>query len=163
MRRSPAASGVRTRPAARARPAARVRARLVAATVAVLVAGTVGTACSRPRVPTMSNGSVSACYRAIPTASGALHEPKAKLLGVHRIAADNVAARLPPADRASADQDTTVCAVAWQGTFADGQVSKAKPGDSGNYAIVLVTSRHLDVLVSYVLQSIPKRLRGRFV
>ena len=35
--------------------------------------------------------------------------------------------------------------------------------DSGHYAIVLVTSRHLKVLASYVLQSIPKRLRGRFV
>lgn len=147
----------------RSRPAARMRARVAATAVAVLVAGTVGTACSRPPVPTMSNGSVSACYRAIPTASAALNEPKAKLLGVHRIAADKVAARLPPADRASADQDTTVCAVAWQGTFADGQVAKAKPGVSGNYAIVLVTSRHLQVLASYVLQSIPQRLRGRFV
>ncbi|MGI8751538.1 MAG: hypothetical protein ACR2MN_04365 [Acidimicrobiales bacterium] len=139
------------------------RARVAAATVAVLVAGTVGTGCSRPPVPTLSNGSVSACYRAIPTASGALHQPKAKLLGVHRIPADKVVARLPPADRASADQDTTVCAVAWKGTFAAGQVTKANPGTSGGYAIVLVTSRHLTVLASYVLQSIPKRLRGRFV
>ena len=139
------------------------RTRAAAATVAVLVAGTVGTACSRPPVPTLSNGSVSACYRAIPTASGALHEPKAKLLGVHRIAADKVVAHLPPADRGNVDQDTTVCAVAWQGTFAAGQVTQANASSTGNYAIVLVTSRHLQVLASYVLQSIPKRLRGRFV
>ncbi|MDQ6838488.1 MAG: hypothetical protein M3137_09205 [Actinomycetota bacterium] len=139
------------------------RARVAVATVAALVAATVGTGCSRPSVPTMSNGSVSACYRAIPTASGALHAPKAKLLGVHRIPADKVSARLPPADRATADQDTTVCAVAWKGTFADGQVDRAQSGTSGSYAIVLVTSAHLKVLTSYVLDSIPKRLQGRFV
>jgi hypothetical protein len=94
---------------------------------------------------------------------GALHDPKAKLLGVHRIAADKVVSHLPPADRGNVDQDTTVCSVAWQGTFAAGQVTLAQPGASGDYAIVLVTSRHLKVLASYVLQSIPKRLRGRFV
>jgi hypothetical protein len=139
------------------------RARAAATALAVLTAGTAATACSRPPVPTLSNGSVSACYRAIPTASAALHEPKAKLLGVHRIPADRVLARLPPADRAVADQDTTVCAVAWKGTFPAGQVDLAKPGTSGDYAIVLVTSRHLKVLASYVLPSIPQRLRGRFV
>ncbi|MDQ6785111.1 MAG: hypothetical protein M3063_17095 [Actinomycetota bacterium] len=139
------------------------RTRVVAATVAVTVAGTVGSACSRPSVPTMSNGSVSACYRAIPTASGALHEPKAKLLGVHRVPADEVIARLPPADRGSIDQDTTVCSLAWKGTFAAGQVDLAKPGTAGSYAVVLVTSRHLKVLATFVLHSIPKRLQGRFV
>lgn len=131
--------------------------------IAVLAALVAGTGCSRPGLPTLSNGSVSACYRAIPAASAAVHDPKARLLGVHRIPADAVVARLPRADRTSVDQDTTVCAVAWKGDFMAGQVTDAQSGISGNYAIVLVTSRGLKVVASFVLNQIPKRLRGRFV
>lgn len=137
--------------------------RVVDVVVAALVTATVGAGCSNPHYPTMSNGSVSACYRAIPAASTALHEPKARLLGVHRVPADRVTARLPIADRIAADEDTTVCAVAYQGTFGPGQVTGANAGARGKYAIVLVTSRHLKVLASYVVDNLPRRLRGRFV
>ncbi len=145
-------------------------------TMATLAAGallaTLVSGCSRPSVPTLSNGSVSACYRAIPMASTAVHDPKARLIGVHRISADQVAAHLSPADRAAIDHagtgttidnDTSVCAVAWKGTFAPGQVTAEHGNNAGSYAVVLVTSRDLQVLVSFVLNQLPKRLRGRFV
>ncbi len=137
------------------------RTRLAVATAAVVLAS-VGTGCSQP-MPTFSNGSVSACYRAIPAASAVLHEPRAKLLGVHRLPADLATDRLPPADRAKVDQDATVCAVAWQGHFSPGQVAMADPSRRGPFAIVLVSSHQLKVVASYVLTSIPRKLRGRFM
>lgn len=123
-----------------------------------------GAGCSATsHVPHMSNGSVSVCYRAIPTASAVLHEPSAHLIGVHRIAADRVAGHLPPADRSAIDNDTQVCVVAWRGAFTAGQVDGARSSDHGRYAIVLVTSRHLKVLTSFVVDQLPKRFQGRFV
>lgn len=129
---------------------------------AIAIGAVVGAGCSS-HVPHMSNGSVSACYRAIPAASGVLHEPKAHLIGVHRIPADRVAAHLPPRDRATIDNDTQVCAVAWRGAFNPGQVDGARATDHGRYAIVLVTSRHLKVLSTFVMDQLPHRFQGRFV
>jgi hypothetical protein len=131
----------------------------VAATVAAAVfAG----ACGAPH-PGLSNGSVSACYRAIPTAKSALDDPNAKFIGVHRISADSVRGRLPPAGRTilEGDNDTTVCAVAFKGNFAPGQVAGAPPDQQGDYAIVLVTSRHLHLLASAVLGQLPRSLGKR--
>ncbi len=70
----------------------RSRHGLLAAVVAsALVLGSCGT----PR-PGISNGSVSACYRAIPTARAALRSSHASLVGVHRVPADSVRGKLPP-------------------------------------------------------------------
>jgi hypothetical protein len=106
-------------------------------------------------------GSVSACYRAIPVAHDAVRDPRAQLLGVHRVPADQVAGHLPPDQRSTVEKDTTVCAVAFKGPFAAGQVMQAPPADQGEYAIVLVTSRKLELVHSYVLATLPKRFRGR--
>ena len=113
--------------------------------------------------PGLSNGSVSACYRAIPTGRQAVHDKNATLIGVHRIPADKVRERLPLDEQhqLAADNDTTVCAVAFKGQFAPGQVDRAPSYESGSYAIILVTSKKLTVLDSVVLDHLPRALGKR--
>jgi hypothetical protein len=135
---------------------------LTLATVAVLalMLGSCGTA-----HPGISNGSVSACYRAIPTARAALGNGHANLVGVHRIPADSVRAHLPPSAQSmlAADEDTTVCALSFRGQFMPGQVNMAPPNQKGRYAIVLVTSRHLRLLATVVLDQLPASLGKRTI
>jgi hypothetical protein len=136
-----------------------VKRRAVALGVAAaLVAGGCGAT-----TPGLSNGSVSACYRAIPTGREAVHEAGATLIGVHRVPADKVRERLPPQEQQqlAADNDTTVCAVAFKGTFLAGQVDRAPTWESGSYAIVLVTSKKLDLIGSVVLNHLPRALGKR--
>jgi hypothetical protein len=126
--------------------------------VSALLLGSCGTA--RPGI---SNGSVSACYRAIPAARAALRSSHASLVGVHRVPVDSVRGKLPPnaQTRLAADNDTTVCALSFRGTFMPGQVNLAPPDEKGRYAVVLVTSRHLDLLASVVLDQLPPALGKR--
>ena len=135
--------------------------------VALLVAGLLVAAtpgCGATPTPGLSNGSVSACYRAIPTARHAIHDPRATVLGVHRVAADRVRAHLPPSSqsRLSGDNDTTVCAIAFHGKFVAGQVDLAPPRDAGSYAVVLVSSKKLKLIDSAVLNHLPRFLGRRF-
>ncbi len=51
-----------------------------------------------------------------------------------------------------------MCALSFRGTFMPGQVSLAPPDEKGRYAVVLVTSRHLDLLASVVLDQLPPAL-----
>jgi hypothetical protein len=122
------------------------------------------TGCGTPR-PGLSNGSVSACYRAIPAARAAVHDKQASLLGVHRIPADRVRGQLSPEAQTtlSHDDDTSVCAVAFKGTFSPGQVALAPEDETGHYALVLVTSRHLQVLAAAVLDQLPHSLGKRTI
>ncbi len=132
---------------------------------AALVAGLILLgACGTPR-PSLSNGSVSACYRAIPTARAAIHDSHATLIGVHRVPADRVRGQLSPAAQTTlaADNDTTVCTVAFKGTFAPGQVDLAPPAQQGRYALVLVSSRHLHLVASVVLDELPHSLGKRTI
>lgn len=129
---------------------------------ALLAAGALVGGCGSA-TPGLSNGSVSACYRAIPTGRQAIHEPKATLIGVHRVAADKVRERLPVQEQQqlAADNDTTVCAVAFKGNFQPGQVDLAPPTASGSYAIVLVSSKRLRLIDSVVLDHLPRALGRR--
>jgi hypothetical protein len=126
--------------------------------VLALILGSCGTA--RPGI---SNGSVSACYRAIPTARAALHSSHAILVGVHRVPADAVKGRLPTTAQTvlRGDNDTTVCAVSFRDNFMPGQVDLAPPDQQGRYAVVLVTSRHLHLLASAVVDHLPRSLGKR--
>jgi hypothetical protein len=128
----------------------------------VLAAALAG--CGTPH-PGLSNGSVSACYRAIPAARAVVHEKSATMIGVHRVAADKVRGQLSSNAQMTlaAEDDTTVCTVAFKGTFAPGQVDMAPPAAAGHYALVLVTSRHLHVLGSAVLDQLPHSLGKRTV
>jgi hypothetical protein len=137
------------------------RPRLLAGSlVFALVLGSCGT--TRPGI---SNGSVSACYRAIPTARAALRNNHASLVGVHRVPADSVRGKLPPTARTvlAGDNDTTVCALSFRGNFLPGQVNLAPPDEAGRYAVVLVTSRHLRLLASAVLDQLPPALGKRTI
>jgi hypothetical protein len=120
-------------------------------------------ACAGPHLG-LSNGSVSACFRALPTATAAIHDGSAHLVGVHRVPADRVRAHLP-GDRRSelGDNDTTVCAVVFKGDFRAGQVSLARPTASGHYAIVLVDSHNLHLVAAVVLDRLPAGLGRRLV
>jgi hypothetical protein len=135
------------------------RANPVAALVVfALILGSCGTPS-----PGISNGSVSACYRAIPTARAAVRNTHASLVGVHRVPADRVRGKLPPTAQTvlAGDNDTTVCAVSFRGSFRPGQVNLAPPDQQGRYAVVLVTSRHLRLLASVVLDQLPPSLGKR--
>jgi len=115
--------------------------------------------------PGISNGSVSDCYRAIPAAKTALHSTKVTFLGVHRLPEDTIRRRLPAAAQAymTKESDTVVCAVSFKGSFAAGQVEMAPPGQAGDYAVVLLTSRHLHLVGASVLGHLPGSLGKRAV
>jgi len=134
------------------------------AVVGMLAALILLSACGTPR-PSLSSGSVSACYRAIPTARAAVHEPRATLIGVHRVPADRVKSQLSPEAQTTlaVDDDASVCAVAFKGTFAPGQVDMAPPTQQGRYALVLVTSKHLHLVASVVLNQLPHSLGKRTI
>jgi hypothetical protein len=144
------------------------RPNFAAALIAGVLVATTAAACNETSTPGVSNGSVSACYRAIPTARKAIHDPQATLIGVHRIPADRVRSRLPPAeqhqlDQLAGDNDTTVCALAFHGKFAPGQVELAPAEESGSYAVVLVSSKKLKLIDSAVLDHLPRGLGRRLV
>jgi hypothetical protein len=142
----------------------RRRARPVMALVAVLATAAGLASCGAPH-PGVSNGSVSVCYRAIPSARSALHTSRATLIGVHRIPTDQVRSHLPAAAQAelAAESDTVVCALSFKGTFAAGQVELAPPTQQGSYAVVLVSSRHLHLVAAVVLTQLPSSLGRRTV
>jgi hypothetical protein len=117
--------------------------------------------CGAPH-PGLSNGSVSACYRAIPAARAVVSDSRATVIGVHRVPADSVVANLPPAAQAqlAGDDDTSVCTIAFKGTFPRGQ-AQSTPAPQGRYALVVVTTRGLHVLASAVLDELPRSLGKR--
>jgi hypothetical protein len=123
----------------------------------------VQTACSNH--PGLSNGSVTVCYRAIPTARAAIHSKKATLIGVHRVPTDVVRAHLPASAREylANENDSVVCAVAFKGNFTPGQVDQAPSTEQGGYAVVLVTSRHLHLVGAAVVTHLPPGLGARTV
>lgn len=115
--------------------------------------------------PGVSNGSVSACYRAIPVGRQALHERGAHLIGVHRIPVDEVRSHLPLSaqDQLAAENDTAVCEMTFRGDFRSGQVDMAAAGATGRYALVLVSSKKLHLVGAVVLQRLPEAFGGRTV
>jgi hypothetical protein len=138
--------------------------RLLATLVPVAIGTALLAGCGAPH-PGVSNGSVSACYRAIPIAKAAVHDQHATMIGVHRIPVDKLRAHVPAfaqTDLASED-DNQVCAVAFKGTFAPGEVDLAPTGEQGSYAVVLVSSRNSNLIGSAVLTHLPDLLGKRTV
>ena len=128
-----------------------------------LALATVLTATGCNATPGISNGSVSVCYRAIPVAKSAIHNDQAKLIGVHRVPVDKVRGQLPQMAQSelAADDDTSVCTLAFRGSFRAGEVDMAPPGQSGGYALVLVSSKKLHLVASVVLLHLPHAFGGR--
>jgi hypothetical protein len=106
---------------------------------------------------------VTVCYRAIPVAKEALHEKQATLIGVHRVPVDQVRSQLPAGASAqlTADNDSVVCAVSFKGRFTPGQVDLAPPSSQGPYALILISSRHLRLVGSLVLDQLPREFGKR--
>jgi hypothetical protein len=127
-----------------------------------LAAALTATGCNT--TPGVSNGSVSVCYRALPVGTTAIHDRRAKLIGVHRVPVDKVRSHLPVTaqDELAADDDTSVCAMAFKGPFQAGQVDLAPAGQSGEYALVLVSSKKLQLVATVVLPHLPRAFGGRF-
>jgi len=138
--------------------------RLLAPVVPVAIGIALLAGCGAPH-PGVSNGSVSACYRAIPVAKAAVHDKHATMIGVHRIPVDKLRAHLPASAQAelASEDDSQVCAVAFKGTFAPGEVDLAPAGEQGSYAVVLVSSRNSDLIGSAVLTHLPDLLGKRTV
>jgi hypothetical protein len=136
-----------------------MRRRWLLVLVLLVAAGCNGT------TPGVSNGSVSACYRAIPVGRAAIHDKNAHLIGVHRVSADTVRDRLPPSARAelNAENDSAVCAMAFKGQFSPGQVQLAPADQQGSYAIVLVSSHKLHLVAAVVLDHLPHAFGARTI
>lgn len=125
-------------------------------------AAALGSSCSSSAV---SNQTVSVCYRAIPVGKADVHDSHATLLGVHRVSADSLRSRLPAAAQAElgTGDSTAVCAMEFKGSFGQGQVDLAPATESGDYAVVIVTAKKLQLLGSFVLDHAPKGFGGRTV
>jgi hypothetical protein len=138
--------------------------RLLAVALPLGVGAALVTGCGAPR-PGVSNGSVSACYRAIPTAKAALNDSHATMIGVHRVPADKLRSDLPVLAQAELgnEDDSQLCAVAFKGNFAAGQVDLAPSNEQGPYAVVLVSSRDSRLVGSAVLAHLPPSLGKRTV
>ncbi|HWG72604.1 MAG TPA: hypothetical protein VG184_00970 [Acidimicrobiales bacterium] len=150
----------RPRPAASAGRLRRAGWRATPSKVVAVIcaAAALGAGCSVTPAP-INNGAVSACFRALPTAKAAIHDSKARFQGVQRIPADYVESRL---HISVLPTDTEVCAFAFRGSFGAGQVSAAPSTESGPYAVVLVTSRRLRLLRSFVGARLPSRFSHRY-
>jgi hypothetical protein len=138
--------------------------RLLAVVLPLGLGAALMTGCGAPR-PGVSNGSVSACYRAIPTAKAAVNDRHATMIGVHRVSADKLRSHLPlpaQADLASED-DSQLCAVVFKGNFGSGQVDLAPSNEQGPYAVVLVSSHDSRLVGSAVLAHLPPSLGKRTV
>jgi len=141
------------------------RALAGAATLALLAAGLAG--CYHPKPPT----GLADCYEGIPLAEAALNSPDRdyRLEGVKlvdpRVLEELVHRRYPHSSHgptsATVKPGTSVCAFAFTGTFAAGQVAGSPPGTSGGAAIVLVTIDR-ELLFSFVLAKLPARFSRPF-
>jgi hypothetical protein len=97
----------------------------------------------------------SACFQAIPVAEQAVHH-HGKFVGVHRVTTEHLHRQLPSVAR---HPQKAVCVVAYRGNFDSDQVRMAKPGQSGHYAVVVVSSPGNRLLRSYVLPKLPLPFR----
>ncbi len=132
------------------------------ALAAVLVLTVMGLAgCSSS--PKLSNASVSVCFRAIPVGRSSLHSNDVRLVGVHELPLGSVRLPLSSAEKGAltADKDTAICALAFQGDFKAGQVELAPLTQAGRFAVVLVSAKSLHVVASVVLSHIPRGFGGR--
>jgi hypothetical protein len=111
----------------------------------------------------VNSGAVGVCYRALPTARNALHDSSAKLNGVHRVQFDDLHKRFPTIVMPPGDDDTEVCTFAFTGTFHAGQVTGAPTSEQGTVALIVVSSKKLALVTSWVGSELPRSFGGRRV
>jgi hypothetical protein len=134
---------------------------LTRAAVAALVAGALGGAvgaCAHPSPPV----GLADCYQSLPIAEAALNAPRSSYQfhgvilvrprNMQKIVQEREHKNLPVP---SVAPGTSVCAFAFTGNFAAGQVAGSPGNASGKAAIVLVTTNH-KLLFSFVLVKLPE-------
>jgi hypothetical protein len=137
-------------------------ARAVATAAIVALLPLAASACGTAR-PGLSNGSVSVCYRAIPTALGTFQSSRATLVGVHRMDADVLRRRLPSGsgDQLPMEDDTSVCVLTFKGSFLAGGSGTALSERTRAYAVVVISSHQLALVASLLTDDLPRGLGGR--
>jgi hypothetical protein len=139
----------------------RWRSRSAALAGTLLVAAAAGAGCSAHPAINLNGGSVNGCFRDYPTAVKALHSSiRPQFRGVHRVPADVIEKRFPQLSLPT-ENDVVVCAFAFHGRFSPGQVDGAAPSAQGDYAVVLVDSKSLKVVRSFVTDHLPVRFGRR--
>jgi len=143
------------------------RALGVASALALLAA--VASACHGPLLPT----ELANCYEGLPLAETALNAPKANYVfhGVKMVTPQEmerlVRSRFPrnpgarPPQPTKLSPGTKVCAFAFTGDFAPGQVAGAPANASGKAAVVLITTKR-ELLFSFVLSKLPEAFNRPF-
>lgn len=120
--------------------------------VALLLLGVAaGCAASRNQLGTGD----SACFQAIPVADQAVHH-EGRFVGVHRVPTEHLRRRLPEVPH---HPHRDVCVVAYRGNFHSDDVEKAPPGQSGHYAVVVVSSPGNRLVKTLVLTKLPLSFR----
>lgn len=136
------------------------RSRLALAAVLVVVTVTAGSCSLFPQSSTPKY--VGPCFRALPRATAALHDRQARLVGVHRVPLHRLTKRLPKDVVVPENSKLDVCAFAFHGPFSANQVDNNQTGTAGRYAIVLVTSKSLELVASFEVDRLPEHFRRTF-
>lgn len=137
------------------------------ALVLVLLAGALA-GCNHTVLPKPPVG-LSDCYESLPLAEGALNEPKTgyTFKGVKLVTPKDVEKlvkrRYPKTVPAHLDipANASICAFAFTGSFAAGQVAGAESNASGKAAIVLTTTGRR-LLFSFVIATLPEKFARTF-
>jgi hypothetical protein len=96
------------------------------------------------------------CYRALPPAETAIHN-KGRLVGVRRVSADTLRARLPHDTTLATLPDQELCVFAFNGTYPPGVVAGAHNAELGHYAIIAVSTKNPAVVGAFVVDQLPTR------
>ncbi len=127
------------------------------ALVIALAAGTVGgAACAGGR---LSLGTAAgACFRALPPAQTAIAN-KGRLVGVRRVTADSLRAKLPNDKTLATLPDQDLCVFAFNGSYPPGSVAGARNTITGHYAVIAVSTKNPAVVGVFVLDKLPTRFQ----
>lgn len=114
--------------------------------------------CAGGRISLGTNA--GACFRALPPARGATHG-KGKLVGVRRVSAATLKARMPEDSTLATLPAQDLCVFAFNGSYAAGTVAGAATGaantNPGRFAIVAVSTKSPAVVASAVVDELPTR------
>ena len=114
---------------------------------------------NNPVTQSESKAQVPARYQSVPVKITATGDPGSNSVTIKATSTDPAAAQA----YMTKESDTVVCTVSFKGSFAAGQVEMAPPGQAGDYAVVLLTSRHLHLVGASVLGHLPGSLGKRAV
>ncbi len=130
----------------------RRRSAFVLFVVLAAVAGISGCAGGRISLGTAAGS----CFRALPPAQAAVHD-EGRLVGVRRVSAATLRARLPHDVTLASLPDQELCVFAFNGTYDRGAVTGAHNTNVGHYAIIAVSTNRPAVVGAFVVDQLPTR------